>query len=113
MGPREPNLYDFIDCPDQRLKTTFKNPLAKERGITRLEITIYGNFIPTRDKMVYLLDKLNGLHEELGFSEYTSGSKSTLDVFLITAALMIGTAVGTEAILDMYESDYVREPGSI
>ena len=41
---------------------------------------------------VYLLDKLNGLHEELGFSEYTSGSKSTLDVFLITAALMLGTA---------------------
>ena len=41
---------------------------------------------------IYLLDKLNGLHEELGFSEYTSGSKSTLDVFLITAALMIGTA---------------------
>ena len=41
---------------------------------------------------VYLLDKLNGLHEELGFSEYTSGTKSTLDVFLITAALMIGTA---------------------
>ena len=41
---------------------------------------------------VYLLDKLNGLHEELGFSEYTSGSKSKLDVFLITAALMIGTA---------------------
>ena len=41
---------------------------------------------------VYLLDKLNGLHEELGFSRYTSGSKSTLDVFFITAALMIGTA---------------------
>jgi cation/acetate symporter len=41
---------------------------------------------------VYLLDKLNGLHEQLGFSQYTSGSKSTLDVFLITAALMIGTA---------------------
>ena len=41
---------------------------------------------------VYLLDKLNGLHEELGFSQYTSGSKSTLDIFLITAALMIGTA---------------------
>ena len=40
----------------------------------------------------YLLDKLNGLHQELGFSEYTSGSKSKLDVFLITAALMIGTA---------------------
>ena len=41
---------------------------------------------------IYLLDKLDGLHKELGFAEYTSGSKSTLDVFLITAALMIGTA---------------------
>ena len=41
---------------------------------------------------VYLLDKLNGLHKELGFSEYTSGEKSKIDVFFITAALMIGTA---------------------
>tara|TARA_R110001632_G_scaffold108472_2_gene218399 strand:+ start:2357 stop:4045 length:1689 start_codon:yes stop_codon:yes gene_type:complete len=41
---------------------------------------------------VYLLDKLDQLHRELGFSEYTSGSKSTLDVFFITAALMVGTA---------------------
>ena len=41
---------------------------------------------------IYLLDKLDGLHRELGFAEYTSGSKSTLDVFFITAALMAGTA---------------------
>jgi len=41
---------------------------------------------------VYLLDKLDGLHRELGFAEYTSGSKSMLDVFMITAALMVGTA---------------------
>ena len=41
---------------------------------------------------IYLLDKLNGLHQELGFSQYTSGSKSKLDIFFITAALMIGTA---------------------
>ena len=41
---------------------------------------------------VYLLDKLNGLHQELGFSQYTSGSKSKLDIFFTTAALMIGTA---------------------
>jgi len=41
---------------------------------------------------VFLLDKLDGLHRELGFHEYTSGSKSKLDVFFITAALMIGTA---------------------
>ena len=41
---------------------------------------------------VYMLDKLNELHKELGFSEYTSGKKSKIDVFFITAALMIGTA---------------------
>ena len=41
---------------------------------------------------VYLLDKLDGLHRDLGFAEYTSGSKSKLDVFFITAALMLGTA---------------------
>ncbi|MCP4909488.1 MAG: cation acetate symporter [Bacteroidetes bacterium] len=40
----------------------------------------------------YLLDKLDGLHKELGFHEYTSGSKSTFDVFCITMALMVGTA---------------------
>ncbi|MAU63257.1 MAG: cation acetate symporter [Flavobacteriaceae bacterium] len=41
---------------------------------------------------IYLLDKLDGLSMELGFDEYTSGSKSMLDVFFITAALMVGTA---------------------
>ena len=41
---------------------------------------------------VFLLDKLDGLSKELGFSEYTTGSKSMLDVFFITASLMIGTA---------------------
>ncbi|MCF6349366.1 MAG: cation acetate symporter [Flavobacteriaceae bacterium] len=41
---------------------------------------------------VYLLDKLDGLNRELGFHEYTSGSKSKIDVFFITAALMVGTA---------------------
>ena len=41
---------------------------------------------------VYLLDKLDGLHKELGFHEYTSGSKYMFDVFCITMALMVGTA---------------------
>jgi|TARA_R110001592_G_scaffold315671_1_gene591782 cation/acetate symporter len=41
---------------------------------------------------VYLMDKLNGLSTELGFNEYTSGTKSTIDVFFITFALMVGTA---------------------
>jgi cation/acetate symporter len=41
---------------------------------------------------VYLLDKLDQLSIDLGFGAYTEGSKSTIDVFFITAALMIGTA---------------------
>lgn len=41
---------------------------------------------------MYLLDKLDGLSTELGFAAYTEGSKSTLDVFAITLALMAGTA---------------------
>ena len=41
---------------------------------------------------VLLLEKLDGLHKELGFHEYTSGSKSIVDVFCITMALMVGTA---------------------
>jgi len=41
---------------------------------------------------VYLLEKLDGLSRDLGFHEYTTGSKSKLDVFFITAALMIGIA---------------------
>ena len=41
---------------------------------------------------VFLLDKLDGLHKELGFHEYTSGNKSTIDIFFITLALMVGTA---------------------
>jgi cation/acetate symporter len=40
----------------------------------------------------HLLDKLNGLSTELGFAPYTSGAKSTIDVFCITFALMVGTA---------------------
>ena len=35
---------------------------------------------------------MDGLHKELGFHEYTSGSKSIVDVFCITMALMVGTA---------------------
>lgn len=35
------NIYNFIDCPDERLKKTFKNAEALKHGITRLEITIY------------------------------------------------------------------------
>ncbi len=40
----------------------------------------------------YLLDRLNQLNTDLGFTAYTVGTKSTFDVFCITAALMVGTA---------------------
>ena len=39
-----------------------------------------------------VLQKLDGVLMDLGFSAYTSGTKSTIDVFAITAALMFGTA---------------------
>jgi len=63
-----------------------------------ISIQMTGNPIPqlgfgsTGADGVYLLDKLDGLHNALGFHEYTSGSKSKVDVFFITAALMFGTA---------------------
>ena len=63
-----------------------------------ISIQMTGNPIPQLgfggldENGVYLLDKLDKLHKELGFAAYTSGSKSTLDVFFITVALMVGTA---------------------
>lgn len=51
---------------------------------------------------MYLLDRLNGLNEELGFNRYTDGSKATIDVFFITAALMLGTAGLPHVIIRFY-----------
>ncbi len=40
-----------------------------------------------------LLDKLDGLSQDLGFAAYTGrGSKTVIDVFFITLSLMVGTA---------------------
>ena len=58
---------------------------------------------------MYLLEKLDGLHRELGFHQYTSGSKSTLDVFLITAALMMGTAGLPHVIVRFFTVKKVRD----
>ncbi|MCF6168742.1 sodium:solute symporter family protein [Lutibacter sp.] len=62
-----------------------------------ISIQMTGNPIPqlgfgSSTDGVYLLDKLDGLHRELGFHEYTSGNKSKIDMFFITGALMVGTA---------------------
>ena len=57
----------------------------------------------------YLLDKLNEIQMELGFSAYTSGgSKSTIDVFMITFALMVGTAGLPHIIIRFFTTPTIR-----
>ena len=58
---------------------------------------------------VYLLDKLNGLQTELGFAEYTDGSKKIIDVFAITLALMVGTAGLPHVIVRFFTVKKVRD----
>lgn len=57
----------------------------------------------------YLLDKLDGLSTDLGFAAYTSGQKSTIDVFAITAALMVGTAGLPHVIVRFYTVPRMRD----
>jgi cation/acetate symporter len=58
---------------------------------------------------VYLLDKLNQLHTDLGFVEYTSGIRSTHDVFFITMALMVGTAGLPHVIVRFFTVPRVKD----
>ena len=58
---------------------------------------------------MYLLEKLNGLSTELGFAEYTSGSKSKMDIFAITAALMVGTAGLPHVIVRFFTVKKVKD----
>jgi cation/acetate symporter len=58
---------------------------------------------------IYLLDKLDGLSTELGFHEYTSGSKSMIDVFAITFALMVGTAGLPHVIVRFFTVPKVKD----
>ncbi|HIB08753.1 MAG TPA: cation acetate symporter [Gemmatimonadetes bacterium] len=81
-----------------------------------LSLLITGNPVPQlgfgsvdQASGVSLLERLNGLHQELGFSEYTSGTKSRLDVFFITAALMVGTAGLPHVIIRFYTVPRVRD----
>ncbi|MFD1553438.1 cation acetate symporter [Putridiphycobacter roseus] len=57
----------------------------------------------------YLLDKLDTLHTQLGFKEYTSGSKSTWDVFAITMALMVGTTGLPHVIVRFFTVPKVKD----
>ena len=74
-----------------------------------ISIMITGNIIPQfgfGDTIAgeggYLLDKLDGLNRELGFSNYTAGTKSMIDNLFITAALMVGTAGLPHVIVRFY-----------
>ncbi|MCT7942519.1 MULTISPECIES: sodium:solute symporter family protein [Shewanella] len=58
---------------------------------------------------VYLLDKLDGLSAELGFSQYTEGSKAMVDVFFITGALMFGTAGLPHVIVRFFTVPRVKD----
>ena len=58
---------------------------------------------------VYILDRLDQLSQELGFGAYTEGNKSTIDMFFITAALMVGTAGLPHVIVRFFTVPKVRD----
>ena len=80
-----------------------------------ISIMLTGNVIPQLgfgSKVAdgtYLLDKLDKLSVELGFNQYTSGNKSMVDVFFITAALMVGTAGLPHVIVRFFTVPNVRD----
>ncbi|MDB3992312.1 cation acetate symporter [Gammaproteobacteria bacterium] len=57
----------------------------------------------------YLLDRLDGMSQDLGFATYTEGQRSTQDVFFITAALMFGTAGLPHVIIRFFTVPNVRD----
>ena len=77
--------------------------------VTGIPIPQIGLGAADQETGTFLLDRLNGLHQELGFSAYTDGTKSTLDVLAITAALMVGTAGLPHVIIRFYTVPRVRD----
>ncbi len=82
-----------------------------------ISMAMTGNAIPqlgllgevTDGSGLSLLDKLDQLHTELGFAAYTSGSKSMIDVFCITFALMVGTAGLPHVIVRFFTVPKVKD----
>ena len=80
-----------------------------------ISMQMTGNIIPqigmggTVEGGEFLLDKLDKLHTQLGFNEYTSGTKSTWDVFAITLALMTGTAGLPHVIVRFFTVPKVKD----
>jgi cation/acetate symporter len=57
----------------------------------------------------HLIDVLNKVQTDLGFAAYTTGSKSTVDVFFITFALMVGTAGLPHIIIRFFTVPKIRD----
>ncbi|MGB5698560.1 sodium:solute symporter family protein [Muriicola sp.] len=81
-----------------------------------ISIQMTGNPIPqlgmganVLGEEISLLDKLDGLSTDLGFTAYTDGSKAMIDVFCITAALMVGTAGLPHVIVRFFTVPNVRD----
>ena len=81
-----------------------------------ISILMTGNPIPQIgfgdtlvDSSTYLLDKLDKVTTELGFLAYTENSKSKIDIFCITAALMFGTAGLPHVIVRFFTVPSVRD----
>ena len=81
-----------------------------------ISILLTGHAIPQlgfgadlTDGSGHLLAKLDGLSTELGFAPYTSGQKPLIDVFCITAALMVGTAGLPHVIVRFFTVPRVRD----
>jgi cation/acetate symporter len=64
---------------------------------------------PVADGGGFLLEKLDQVVTDLGFSAYTAGTKSRIDVFFITMALMIGTAGLPHVIVRFFTVPRVRD----
>jgi cation/acetate symporter len=58
---------------------------------------------------MYLIERLNEVITDLGFDEYTRSGRSTLDMFCITAALMIGTAGLPHVIVRFFTVPKVKD----
>lgn len=80
-----------------------------------ISLQMTGNIIPQFgmggrvEDGTYLLQKLDNLHTQLGFREYTEGTKSTWDVFAITLALMAGTAGLPHVIVRFFTVPRVKD----
>jgi len=60
----------------------------------------------------YLLDVLNSLHQDLGFTAYTAGVRPKIDVLFITFALMVGTAGMPHVIMRFFTVPRIRDARS-